>query len=143
MYSAPAVSYPVGRSRFEGVLIALITVVGAIVVSGWLVQSQDLGLRHVAGLCFWLASTSLAVWHWVRAPLGSLAWNGKCWTWACGAISETVEPAVIFDLQQVLLLQFKIGDGASLWIWPERQTDALHWLALRRAVFNQGLERSQ
>jgi hypothetical protein len=133
----------VGRSRFEGALIGLIAVASAIVVSAWLVQSQILGLPHLIGLCLWLGSTSLAAWHWVRAPLGSLAWNGKCWTWACGTISETVVPNVIFDLQQVLLLQFKIADGASLWIWPERQTTALHWLAFRRAVFNQGLERNQ
>ncbi len=47
MHSAPAVSYPVGRSHFHAVLLIGVLTVGAGSLIAWIAQSDAVSLRHV------------------------------------------------------------------------------------------------
>jgi len=136
MHNAPAVSYPVGRSRFHALLLWPIVVLGALTVLGWTWLANAAGLRQWAAVLLWLASSTLAVWHWRRTPVGVLAWDGSVWTWTQADETLPVVPEVALDMQAFLLLKLKRQSSVwRIWVWPEQHTAPLHWLALRRAVF--------
>ncbi|MFZ4622633.1 MAG: hypothetical protein ACOYNF_00190 [Rhodoferax sp.] len=136
MHSAPAVSYPVGRSRFRDALVLLISLVSALTLLTWTWQADVVTARHLAAGVAWLASTGLAAWHGWRSPTGVLSWDGVGWNWTCANTRLAVVPEVTLDLQTGLLLRLHVGSGlAGLWVWPERRASPQRWLALRRAVF--------
>jgi hypothetical protein len=135
MHSAPAVSYPVGRSRFHGLLVAMIAASSAVLLMMWVIRSDALQTRHLAAVVLWLASLGLAAWHWLRTPTGSLAWDGLGWIWTCQTESCAVVPEVTLDTQGSLLLYLHTQDGNSLWAWPQRKTLPQRWLPFRRALF--------
>lgn len=136
MHSAPAVSYPVGRSRFQGWLVLLTALVSALTLLTWTGQADAVTARHLAAGVVWLASTGLAAWHGWHSPTGVLSWDGIGWSWNCANCRLAVVPDVTLDLQTCLLLRLHAGAGlAGLWVWPEQRASPQRWLALRRAVF--------
>jgi toxin CptA len=136
MHSAPAVSYPVGRSRFHGLLLVLIAGSGALSLSGWTYQSDPLRWHHGVAALVWLLGVAVAGWRWYRAPSGTLIWDGEVWCWVLEQRSRPVKPEVALDLQYQLLLRLSgSADRADWWVWPERGADPSHWTALRRALF--------
>lgn len=135
MYNAPAVSYPVGRSRFQGWLLVVVLAAGASSLGVWAMQSDQLGWRHVAAAGLWLASASVAIWAWWRSPEGLLTWDTKSWSWASGDHIRQVTVSPVLDSQSVLLLCLREPEERALWVWPARRTAPARWLALRRAVF--------
>jgi len=135
MYNAPAVSYPVGRSRFQGWLLAAVLAAGASSLAVWFMQSDQPGLRLLAAAGLWLATASVAIRTWLRSPAGLLTWDTKTWLWASGEQARQVAVSAVLDSQSVLLLQLRPPQDHPLWIWPERRTLPARWLALRRAVF--------
>lgn len=138
MHSAPSVSYPVGRSRFHGALALLMALLVALTLLTWLLQADELGARHLAVVLLSLACTAVAVWNWFKAPVGVLTWDGLAWIWTDGDKALPVQPEVTLDLQIFMLLRLGTGTlGRGIWVWPERQVAAVHWLPLRRAVFGQ------
>ncbi len=137
MHNAPAVSYPVGRSHFEGLLIAVVGSAGLLVTMTWIWQVQQFGVGQVLGLTACLFSTSLTFWRWWHTPSGRLTWDGKAWTWTSDATSLAVSPVVIIDVQSVMLLFLKQHPGSDIWLWPERKKFPQRWLTLRRSLFNQ------
>jgi len=135
MYNAPAVSYPVGRSRFHAGLLAAVLLAGASSLAVWIMQSDQAGVRHLAALGLWLVTASVAIWAWLRSPAGQLTWDTKTWLWTSGEQARQVNVSAVLDSQSVLLLHLRTPENSLLWIWPERQTAPVRWLALRRAVF--------
>jgi toxin CptA len=135
MHSAPAVSYPVGRSSFYGTLLVGIHVIGGSVLLAWAVVSDVLGLGHVAAFALWLASAALAMWSWRRAPAGALTWDGQHWLWTSGDLSHPVVLSVALDLQSLMLIQLCSSEAPSLWVWLERRAAPARWRPCRRAVF--------
>ena len=135
MHSAPAVSYPVGRSRFHGLLVAMMAAVGAIFLMLWVFRAGALQTRHLAAIMLWSSGVGLAAWHWLRTPTGSLAWDGQGWLWTSQTESSTVVPEVTLDTQASLLLCLHAQDGKSVWAWPQRQTLPQRWVPFRRALF--------
>jgi hypothetical protein len=135
MHSAPAVSYPVGRSRFHGLLVAMIAAVGAIFLMLWVFRAGALQTRHLVAVMLWSTGLGLAAWHWLRTPTGSLAWDGQGWLWTSQTESCAVVPEVTLDTQGSLLLCLHKQHGNSLWTWPQRQTLPQRWLPFRRALF--------
>ena len=135
MHSAPAVIYPVGRSRFQGWLLGLLGLGGAIAGLLWRYQSEPAGWRQWLFALTLICACALAADAWRRSPRGSLRWDGQAWSWtsvdrsACGVL------AVHLDLQSLLLLSLRLDCGARIWFWPQRGTEVTAWNALRRAVF--------
>jgi hypothetical protein len=136
MRNAPAVSYPVGRSYFEGVLLTCMAVLITLVLGAWTWLSQTLVAWHIAGSVLGCGAVFGAVWSWQRTPSGILAWDGTCWTWTSRGVSQVVVIIVLLDFQKFLVLTLRTSGGAKFWIWPQRQAFHERWLAFRRAVFN-------
>ncbi|MBP9904273.1 MAG: hypothetical protein KBF66_01855 [Rhodoferax sp.] len=136
MHSAPAVSYPMGRSRFHGLLLLLIAGSGALSLSAWVLQSDPLRWQHGVAALIWSLGVVVAGWRWYSAPTATLIWDGEAWCWVLGARSRPVKPEVALDFQWLLLLRLSgSADRADWWVWPEHAADPLRWLALRRALF--------
>jgi len=137
MHNAPAVSYPMGRSRFHGFLVLLCAPVGALLLLAWSYQADDLQWLHALAAFIWLLTVVMAGWQWRRTPAGKLVWGDAAWCWVVAGQSHRVTPEVTLDLQHLMLLRL-VGraDRSVWWLWPERRADPLHWQALRRALFS-------
>ena len=142
MYSAPAVSYPVGRSRFEGQLIGGLTVIGCATGLFWWSFVDMPGWRQALFFVILLAACLVSVRAWLRSPAGVLAWEGPVWrcTGAFGVTSGKV--TLHLDLQFCMLLCLRPHDGERLWLCPEQRTAPADWLALRRAVISSPSDRA-
>ena len=135
MHSAPAVSYPVGRSRLAGALLLLIWLTALAATGLWWAQVQVAGWRWGAAVLLLACTGAFAAWHWWHAPVGTLAWDGESWNWSAKGRVEAGEPDVRLDLQHWLLLRWRGGQGGC-WLWLERAPLAERWEDLRRAVYS-------
>ena len=143
MHSAPAVTYPVGRSRFHAALLIGIAVTTLLVGLSWHHLGDPENWRQGCFAATAIGSGLLAFQAWRRTPSGNLHWDGQAWSWTAGATLVSGTVGVHLDLQFCVVLRLRAGDGTRVWLWPERRSDPAHWNALRRAVFAQGLDRNQ
>jgi toxin CptA len=138
MHNAPAVSYPVGRSRFQGCCLGLTGLIGLSVCTYWAVADDNAGWRQGLALLM-LAVVSLNAYrHWLKTPAGMLRWDGLHWH------LEFAQPdlrgqlggslSVQLDFQTVMLASLQVGTGGRSWLWLQAKDDPLRWLALRRAA---------
>jgi hypothetical protein len=136
MYNAPAVSFPVGRSRFQMAVTLAVALAGAVAQGAWWLVSVTNGRAHVLGLLLWLVFCGWAVWRDRHTPQAQLAWDGQEWRLQAGGLSPIVTPQVILDAQHSLLLCLRPATGLAVWVWPAQHAQPERWLALRRALFN-------
>jgi len=138
MHNAPAVSFPVGRSRFYAAMVLGVLTLSASTLVLWVTQADALVLRHLIGALLWLISAGWAVRAWRQTPVGVLHWDGRVWTWRVGNAGDNmdlvVDVAVVLDVQIAVLLRLS-AQNELIWLWPEQRMAAHQWLALRRAVF--------
>lgn len=136
MHSAPAVTYPVGRSRFHGCLLLLIGLTGLLLGVLWQQQGNSdgwrMGLYALTGLC----AGFVAVLAWYRTPGVDLRWDGQTWNATVRELPISGKVTMHFDLQFCMLLSLRSEGGHRIWFWPERSRDPGHWNALRRAVYS-------
>ena len=136
MHSAPAVSFPVGRSRFQSGLVGALITSGILVVTVWTLQADALGWRHWVAAIVCLMTSVMAVWHGWHAAKGHLTWDGAAWYWGVDAESQAVTPEVVIDFQHVVLLRLRDSAGAFVtWVWLDHALNPLRWVALRRAIY--------
>lgn len=157
MHNAPAVSFPVGRSRFQAWFLGAAWLAGASVCAYWGSVMGSLGWRHGLALAMPLGAgvAAWAVWAgWQRQGGGTLRWDGLCW-WlevpaAISAVASVSAPAaapalkspasltgdlaVHLDFQNFLLLSLRFENGGMRWLWLDQSVDPTLWQALRRAV---------
>ena len=138
MHSAPAVSYPVGRSHFQGWLVGLTALVGTLTALLWHYQVTTGGWKQWLFVVTLLGSCMVAFRDWRRAPRGILRWDGKDWTWISPAALAGGVVTIHLDLQFCLVLSLRTEAGARIWLWPEQRVEVTRWNALRRAVFSRG-----
>jgi hypothetical protein len=138
MYSAPAVFYPVGRSRFHGWMLGLVSLTGAFAGLLWRLQADTAVWKQVLFLVILFGTCLTAVWAWRVSPRGSLQWDGQSWSLTLPAASLVGVLTVHLDLQWCLLLCLHSENGRRDWLWVERWRDLASWNALRRAVFAAG-----
>ena len=81
MHNAPPVNYPVGRSRFQAVLISVWALVCLWVGVLWALQpgAPLVFIAVFGGLCCVAAAWALRDWH--ATPEGQLAWDGESWSY--------------------------------------------------------------
>ena len=135
MHNAPAVTYPVGRSLFHGVLVFAAAGMGCLTALLWLAIPVAHGWRQwlLVGV---LVVVVLSAGHaWRRSPDGVLSWDGYNWEWTSSGTVQAGQLVVHVDLQSWMIVSLRSGRGKTVWLWPERRSDALHWVALRRAAF--------
>ena len=138
MHSAPAVSYPVGRSFFQGGLIGGAVLVGAVSGILWWLQADSVDWRHGLMLASLLLCCVLAGLSWLRSPVGSLRWDGQTWCWSGEKVQANGYITMHLDAQSFLLLSLQPEVGPRIWLWPERRSVVSCWIDLRRAVFSCG-----
>ena len=134
MHTPPSVTYPVGRSRFAGLLMAALWLAGAATTVLWLQQPGSSGWRIALAVACVPACGVLALSGWLLSPRGELAWTGQEWLWLHRGSREHGAVTVHLDLQARMLLRFRGGQGKTRWLWLERSGKAGHWNDLRRAA---------
>ncbi len=135
MQSAPAVSFPVGRSHFQGWIIGLAVLGGGVIGLVWWIQVDHAGWRQgLFGLSY-VATCAVAGAVWLLSPQGVLRWDGQTWTWTGETATHCGVLTVHLDLQRVLLVCLRSESRAQLWLWPEHRNAKWSWNDLRRAVF--------
>lgn len=136
MHAAPSVTYPVGRSRFAGLLVLAVWLAGLAAITAWILQSPAAGGRHLLAGCVLAVSGIAGLAGWLRAARGTLSWDGEGWRWEeAGLAVATGRPQLVVDWQSRMLLHWH-GQERARWLWAERTSDASHWDALRRAVYS-------
>lgn len=144
MHNAPAVSYPVGRSRFHIYLLAAFVLMGGLSLLAWGEQASVAVAWQLIAWSFWLLASFVATVLWWRTPAGALNWDASGWTWTAQSPPMQTGPLAlraVLDLQGVLLLlaqptgMERVPLAPRWWFWAERHRAPLRWQALRRAVF--------
>ena len=135
MHSAPAVSYPVGRSAMRTVLLLLPLAAGGAIGLLWAWQADHPGLPHGLALLVWGGGAVAVAFEFRRPCQGLLSWDGQQWQWEAAGRGRAGTVAVRLDWQRGLLLEFRGLDSAVIWLWPQRHSAPLHWEALRRALY--------
>jgi toxin CptA len=141
MHYAPAVSFPVGRSRFQAGFILLFWLIAAGVQIVWASQLPPFDWRALAGGGLVLAVGIWAGYGWRKSAQGHVRWDGKSWSFEMtqlGAKPAEPKPVAlsnVLDFQWVMLLLLRFEGGRAVWCWLDRPAKVADWLSLRRAVF--------
>jgi hypothetical protein len=143
MYSAPSVSFPVGRCRFMLAAAVALWLAGAGVTLTWWLQAQYPGWRQGGAGLAWLVTGLLAFRAWQSSPSGELHWDGVAWAWNAQDAGNVDALGVALDLQFVLLIVFWTTGQAPRWLWLERRQAPGVWPALRRAVYSRARNGAQ
>lgn len=139
MHSAPAVSYPVGRSRFPGWLIACVGLSGLVVGLLWIDRVRPFSWRQGLFMVALMIAWAAAGVAWWRTRPGLLHWSGEKWRWTAFEVSVHGHSRVMLDFQDCLLVRFQTEEGRQIWLWPERRTEPAFWLGLRRGLVSAAL----
>jgi hypothetical protein len=136
-YKAPAVVYPVGRSRWaaSAMVLGWASAIGVTLAWTWAAGPGD--STPAWGWASLLLAGLALVWHWRSAPSGQLAWDGNTWLWVSRAYpvgTPLSPPQVVIDLQGVIVVRMSNPAGAALTLWLEARQEPRHWLDLRRAI---------
>lgn len=144
MHRAPALSFPLGRSRFLGTLVLLTGLSGLAVGLFWHLALDGSGWRQAVFALTWLSVFVFAFRSWWHTANGKLRWDGQSWHWTDAATTLSGQLGVHLDWQFCLILSLRPESGRRIWLCPERWRDVTHWNALRRAVFaRQGADSAQ
>lgn len=135
MHSAPAVSYPVGRSSVRTICLLLPWFSAGLVCAAWILPSDQFSAAHGLALILWLCAAGLVYAELRRQAEGLLGWDGQSWSWEAQGRRHVGTLRARLDWQRGLLLEFHPWDGRGFWIWPERRMAPLIWDGLRRAVY--------
>jgi toxin CptA len=141
MHSAPAVSYPVGRSRDADRLLLGLWALGATCAGGAVFHLDDtLGGRAALLVLSVLCAGAAALWLGRSALSGELHFDGRDWSLG-GAPSSSPSFAAAraemgLDLQFLMLLRLVEPGRPRRWLWLERRGNPSRWQDLRRAVYS-------
>ncbi len=138
MHSAPSVTYPVGRSRFLGGLLAVFVLTGvAAGVMVWQRTPLNGWQVFIVGAVTLLAGLG-AGFFWRTLPQGDLRWDGHRWE-GPGAATRTAGVHVHLDLQRHLLVRLQGAGDAGPWLWLSAASRPERWDDLRRAVYSRAM----
>lgn len=135
MHHAPAVSFPLGRSRFLAGLLLTLWLGGVAVMALWCYQQPWGWWRMALGVLVPLLSGLLSLNWWLAQASGVLQWDGKQWQFIAEGAARTGCISVQLDLQQHLLLRLSLNEPPlQRWLWLEQASDPALWRDLRRAA---------
>ena len=93
MHNAPAVSFPVGRSRFQAWCRLGVWVAGAAGCIYWASVMDVAGWRHALALVMPVAAGAAAWWSWRHPAGGRLHWDGQYWRLDAAASAKAITAA--------------------------------------------------
>ena len=140
----PTVLYPLRRSGVLGSALAMLLLVGAAGLLGWVLQGAAGGTSQAtAAVAFalWLLAAFSALHFWWRQTSGALHWDGQSWVLEPGRPGAAIlalsdPPQVLVDLQSRLWVHVRFSEGGSAWLWLDRSLQPERWVDLRRAVYS-------
>jgi toxin CptA len=139
-HSAPAVVYPIGRSRSQYWFSWILWLAGLLLVLLWFSSTRRLDWRIGLGCVAVLGSGWALRQGWRNAASGGqLVWDGSCWRWESikdQTVSGELELSVVADLQRIMVVMLDGGSGRRFWFCPERSAFPERWLDFRRAVYS-------
>lgn len=135
MHSAPAVSYPVGRSSLREACLLLPWLLAGLVCAAWTLQAASFSAAQGLALLLWLGVAWRLLAELRRPAEGLLAWDGQSWLWEAGGQRCLGTPHLRLDWQRGLLLEFQPLDAPAAWLWIERGMEPRKWDGLRRALY--------
>lgn len=134
MHGPPAVSFPVGRSRWHAVALAS-AMIPAVLAWPWFWLAAGIEFSPAAisaHVLLVLAVGVFAMRAWYRSPEGRLRWDGERWWWSDVAV-QTLRTTL--DAQAMVLVALRLEDSRPVWLWLERaQGTPQAWRSLRRAL---------
>ncbi|WP_219210301.1 hypothetical protein [Variovorax boronicumulans] len=140
MHSAPAVIYPVGRSRDADRLLFGLWALGAACAGGAMLEFDDiLGGRAALLALSVLFAGAAALWLDRGVASGALRFDGRHWSLDEATSSPAFAAAraeVGLDLQFLMLLRLVEPGRPHRWLWLERRAHPSRWQDLRRAVYS-------
>lgn len=134
MRRAPAVSYSVIRSRWQGRFIVLISVLALGLFGAFVFAQAEIDVRTVAIAGSSLAVGALALHAWQKSPQGILHWDGQHWFWSGFEVHRPCRLALLLDFQRVVVVSVAGDDNRATWLWLEASRGNSAWLPLRRAI---------
>ena len=137
-HNAPPVVYPLGRSRFQAVVLTGLWLAGLLAVLFWLNVGRSIDWRAFLAAVVLLFAGLAAFKGWINSPNGQLMWDGQLWRWESLGYQTSVAEQTLFviaDFQNLLLIRLENQAHASLWLWAERKASPERWLDLRCAVY--------
>lgn len=139
MRQAPAVVFPVARSRWYLHLVVLLSLLGLAAVTAIAVDQFLADMQLVLLGCVVFTSCGAALRAWQQSPVGYLRWDGQEWFWSSfGDARRPCRVVLRLDAQYCMLLSLH-GDGRlRAWLWLDTIPGPVNaqWLALRRAVLS-------
>ncbi len=135
MNSAPAVSYPVRRSRAHLYVIAGLWLTGLCVWLCWLHGVDVTGWRQGFTFTLLVLAGAAVLRTWWRMPTGELRWDLSAWIRVDANWVISGALAVYLDFQRFLLLKYSGAGGEPRWLLRELRTSPGQWMPLRRAFY--------
>jgi toxin CptA len=138
-HSAPAVVFPIGRSRSQFWFSWVLWLAGLLLMLLWFLNTRRIDWRLGLGCTSVLVSGWALRKGWRNATSGQLAWDGSCWRWE-SMKEQTFNGekilTVVADLQRLMVVVLDNGAGGRLWFCAERNAFPARWLDFRRAVYS-------
>lgn len=139
MHRAPAVSFPVVRSRVHLRCIVVLQLLACSGLALWVVHDGTWLWRHsVLLVCIGFAG-GVAVRDWARTPDGLLCWDGGQWLWRTAQSDQPCVVQRLLDLQSAVVVRVTSPEGMDAHRWLDAASAPTQWLALRRAIVSGAL----
>ncbi|MCZ8251053.1 MAG: hypothetical protein O9318_01135 [Hylemonella sp.] len=142
MHSAPAVSYPVGRSSMRALIYIVPALLACLACGAWAWQSAAADVVRLPVLLLCGLVLVLAGWAALQPPQGQLVWDGQSWRWETATGAQVGRVHARLDGQEYLLLEFRPMQGRGIWLWLARGMAPRVWDELRRAVYDVSAEEA-
>ena len=133
MHKPPAVSYPVGRSRWQLILILSFLTLASLAMLA-LVQGIESASLQVFLLVVVVSIAAISLTSWRFSEIGILQWTGRSWHFSRWPDGIALNLGWVLDMQFFMLVNVTTRDGKRAWLWIESRQSVPKWLAVRRAV---------
>jgi hypothetical protein len=137
MHSAPSVDFAFRRSRLQAWLMVVLVVCESLSLAAWYLSVDVIAWPQAGAGVLVLVFSVWLLATWWQTPEGHMSWDGLFWTLSLKGKMAAVNPELVLDLQVVILLRLIEPDGVHVsWVWLDRASNPIRWMALRRAVHN-------
>ncbi len=134
MHRAPAVNFPVKRSRWHARLIIGMCLLALATLFAFAWGQTPLDVRVLVLVVAIFAASSVAFIGWKKSPQASLRWDGQHWYWSGFTASPVCHLRLWMDFQLVVLVSIAAEGHSPAFLWLEATPDTASWKPLRRAI---------
>lgn len=134
MHRAPPTGYPANQTQVALIPVSIVWALGLSVFVFWVGSNQVSATSAAVAGGLVLAAGVVALRSVAATSPTLLQWDGKVWTWSPDGPGDAGEMLCVLDLQRMLLLRLRAGDGRPCWFWVIRSGPGVPWDSFRRAV---------